>query len=412
VRTIGALLSVLVVWTACSLRSTDDLQKPAAATTSTGPGGGGAAVGGAGGSAGCAAPMADCDNDDTCETNLADDRAHCGACNYRCDGIACEAGSCLLDRLDDNMPAWQIAIDDTHAYLTSDRVVILPLDGSEDWENFHIGSPMPFGIHIDDTHVWWVGQQIVGAGMVNAAVWRRMRGPGSPPEELVWSDNDPQMQKSAGAITGSNLAVAWSFGNAAPTEVRGAVKTQLSTVFDVASGEPGGAWGMATNAQLELLWVNDGGDLGFWSPNQPSLDVTTGLARPFDVVLSGDEAYYVSLGAADMRPNGSLERIRWSPPAAPGEPETLLADLAEPLGLVLDNTHVYLSESSFQSDTVGSIKRVDRSTFEVETLARAKSPDDIVGDIDMRGGTIAWFVIVAGAPVEIWKRSNAAYALP
>ena len=91
-------------------------------------------------------------------------------------------------------------------------------------------------------------------------------------------------------------------------------------------------------------------------------------------------------------PNGRLGRIRWdNPPQGPVPAEELVTDLAEPVALVIDNTHVYFSESSLESDVAGSIKRFDRTASTIETLARAQSPDDVVGDLDMHGETLAWW---------------------
>ncbi|HZO12531.1 MAG TPA: hypothetical protein VFB62_04715, partial [Polyangiaceae bacterium] len=65
----------LILSSGCTLRGTDYLQS----------------------GIGCVPPLADCDGDGSCETNLADTAAHCGACGYACDGISCKDGSCLLD---------------------------------------------------------------------------------------------------------------------------------------------------------------------------------------------------------------------------------------------------------------------------------------------------------------------------
>jgi hypothetical protein len=82
------------------------------ATTATGSGGhggaggaGGAGVGGAGGATdhcppkdvgktACTGHLADCSGSGQCETNLATDSKHCGACDHDCLGAACVDGAC------------------------------------------------------------------------------------------------------------------------------------------------------------------------------------------------------------------------------------------------------------------------------------------------------------------------------
>jgi hypothetical protein len=100
-----AVLAPLLIGAACTSILGDDFEIVAeggaagSPTTTTGGSGGGPGGGGSGGGE-CPSGFADCNGtDDGCETNLADDSAHCGACDRPCDlanarGSACVDGAC------------------------------------------------------------------------------------------------------------------------------------------------------------------------------------------------------------------------------------------------------------------------------------------------------------------------------
>lgn len=101
---------------------------------------------------------------DGCETYLVDNAQHCGICGYDCLGTDCAAARCgQIQIAADQYRAWAVVANDTHVYWTNDLpqggVWRTPRDATEpsQAEIFaHVDGPMPRGLAIDETHVYWV----------------------------------------------------------------------------------------------------------------------------------------------------------------------------------------------------------------------------------------------------------------
>lgn len=109
----------------------------------------------------CATGTEDCDKEpgNGCETNILADPANCGACKRSCLGSACNSGHCepvVLASGEDQ--ALGIAVDDTHVYWGTSTalgtVKRIPKQGGTP-ETIASGQDHPFGIAVDAESVFW-----------------------------------------------------------------------------------------------------------------------------------------------------------------------------------------------------------------------------------------------------------------
>jgi len=139
----------------------------------TGNGGqdGGGPAGGDGGSAdggtACAAPLADCDDDGTCETSLETSPEHCGACGHGCGtGGTCSKSACQPITLAKNLTGVvSVAVNATAlVILKQGGPGVCPKEGCgganpTSLETDEVVAAGPHGIYVDATNAYWLGRQ-------------------------------------------------------------------------------------------------------------------------------------------------------------------------------------------------------------------------------------------------------------
>jgi len=270
-------------------------------------------------------------SDGECNANLASDPEHCGRCNRRCGGGACENGQCQPVTLADGIDfPQQLAVDATHLYWASfnDQVIRrVKLDGTGTPETLASAVVDAIGVARDGDDLFWSGRE---------GVFRcRLSG----------GDGGPcTAQRVSNVRYSRNLFVsngALFFAN--ESDVRRAAPTPAGpeTVYGEPVAQP---WSVAANAQFVYLTSSsrglqrapigglDGGDSDEVGPLDSKIVASY-------VAVEGDSVFWSYRD--DATDTGAVYSQKHDNPAAR---VTYTAATTWPLGVAADARYVYWTD--------------------------------------------------------------------